>query len=72
MVLTRALPALRTALFGLLPMVAAACWMERPNLASTGGGYTAGGASRPAGAHESAADGASAGGEAPDAAPAGH
>ena len=31
--------ALRIAALGLLPL-AAACWMERPNLRSTGGGYT--------------------------------
>ena len=30
--------ALRIAALGLLPL-AAACWMERPNLKSTGGGY---------------------------------
>ena len=30
--------ALRIAALGLLPL-AAACWMERPNLRSTGGGY---------------------------------
>ncbi|MGH7544533.1 MAG: hypothetical protein ACREK7_11410 [Gemmatimonadota bacterium] len=30
----------RIAALGLLPL-AAACWMERPNLQSTGGGYTA-------------------------------
>jgi hypothetical protein len=33
----------RIAALGLLPL-AAACWMERPNLQSTGGGYTAGAA----------------------------
>lgn len=30
--------ALRIAALGLLPLIAG-CWMERPNLQSTGGGY---------------------------------
>jgi hypothetical protein len=41
------LRALRIAALGLLPLTGA-CWMERPNLQSTGGGYTANAAvSRP-------------------------
>ena len=32
--------ALRIVALGLLPLIGA-CWMERPNLQSTGGGYTA-------------------------------
>jgi hypothetical protein len=41
---------LRIAALVLLPL-AGACWMERPNLGSTGGGYAAAvTASRPAGA----------------------
>ena len=42
--------ALRFAALGLLP-IAAACWLERPNLQSTGGGYV-GSTATPASAPE--------------------
>lgn len=51
--------ALRIAALGLLPAVGA-CWMERPNLQSTGGGYKpeAAAATAPqAGVHGAAAGG---------------
>ena len=49
--------AVRIAALGLLPL-AAACWLERPNLQSTGGGYTADAAvSRPTEAEDHGAVG---------------
>ncbi|HWC05893.1 MAG TPA: hypothetical protein VG799_01460 [Gemmatimonadota bacterium] len=68
----------RIAALGLLPL-AAACWMERPNLQSTGGGYTevAAAATPPQVEHAGSAEDMSteipvpASGSGPDSAPAG-
>ena len=50
--------ALRIAALALLPLIAA-CWVERPNLQSTGGGYTKDAASPgPAGTGDAGAAGA--------------
>jgi len=48
--------ALRIAALGLLPL-AAGCWMEPPNLQSTGGGYTSDATARPAVGEEQGAVG---------------
>lgn len=47
--------ALRITALG-LSLITAACWLERPNLRSTGGGYGEGPAARPADSEPGAAE----------------